>query len=79
MVELLTASEVRSLLLSKVAGSQKELANRIGISASYLSDVLSQRREPGPKIAEYLDLEVVHLYRAKPTPDSGKAGGGDHG
>jgi DNA-binding transcriptional regulator YdaS (Cro superfamily) len=66
MTEFLTASDVRREIMEEVAdwGSQKAVAKRIGVSPAYLSDVLLCRREPGPKIASYFDLEPVTLYRA---------------
>lgn len=62
----LIAFDVRALIYDEIAnwGSQKVVAGRIGVSASYLSDVLLARREPGPKIAAYFDLEPVTFYRA---------------
>lgn len=70
MAETFTAVEVRSMILDEVSdwGSQKALAARMGVSPAYLSDVLSQRREPGPKIAAYFDLQRVILYRAEIRP-----------
>lgn len=54
------------MILDEVAdwGTQKMVAKRIGISPAYLSDVLLGRREPGPKIAAYFELEAVTVYRA---------------
>ena len=70
--ETFSAAQVRSLILEEVAdwGSQRAVAKRIGISEAYLSDVLCARREPGPKVAEYFDLEAVTLYRAKACSDT---------
>jgi hypothetical protein len=66
--ELLNVGEVRDLIRDEIAdwGSQKALAQRIGISPAYLSDVLLMRRDPGPKIAEYFELEAVTFYRPRP-------------
>ena len=44
-------------------GSQKAWAQRIGLSESYLSDVLNGRRDISPRILKYLDLERVTTYR----------------
>jgi hypothetical protein len=65
--ELFSAAGVRNMLLEEVAnwGTQTMVAKRIGVSTSYLSDVMLARREPGPKITEYFDLEAITLYRAK--------------
>ena len=47
------------------AGSQKLWADAQGISAAYVSDVVQGRKEPGAKILDALDLEVVVTYRRK--------------
>ncbi len=47
------------------AGSQKDLAARIGVSPTYISDVLNERKEPGEGILEPLGLERVVTYRRK--------------
>lgn len=46
-VELLEAG-------AKKSGSQKRYASELGISESYLCDILNLRREPGEKILEPL-------------------------
>lgn len=50
---------VKKLLreLERTDSSQRSMANTIGCSTSYLSDVLNYRREPGPQILSYLGLE----------------------
>lgn len=45
------------------AGSQRELAIRLGVSAAYLGDVLHGKREPGSKLLKALGLERVVVYR----------------
>lgn len=67
---MIRASDVRDLIHDEIAnfGSQKAVAERIGVSASYLSDVLLARREPGPKIADYFDLEPITFYTPKDSP-----------
>lgn len=47
----------------KVEGSQKAYAARVGISESYLSDVLKERREISTRILKHLGLERVTTYR----------------
>jgi hypothetical protein len=42
--------------------SQADLANRIGISPSFLSDILARRRDPGKKLLMYLGLERRIVY-----------------
>lgn len=49
-----------------VAGSQKAYAERIGVSQTYLSDVLTGNRAPGEKILTALGLEAVMMYQEKP-------------
>jgi hypothetical protein len=44
-------------------GSQRAVAKRFGVSDAYLSDVLYQRRLPGPKILSGLGLERDDTYR----------------
>jgi transcriptional regulator with XRE-family HTH domain len=60
-----TDSEIRDRLKRCVtaAGSQRALADKIGVSAPYLSDVLNGNRNPGPKVLAYLGLE--RHYRKK--------------
>lgn len=45
------------------AGSQLTLAKQLGVSPSYLSDVLNGRREPGKAILCALDLQAITEYR----------------
>ena len=44
---------------------QKELAERLGISKSYLSMILSGQRIPNPELAERLSSLEVHNFEAK--------------
>ena len=46
-------------------GSFAKLAQRIGISAAYMSDVMSGKRNPGPKILQYLGLEKRASYEKR--------------
>ena len=46
-------------------GSQAAWAERAGLAAPYISDVLRGRREPGPSLCEALGFERVVLYRRK--------------
>lgn len=48
---------------AKRAGSQKALADELGVSDTYLSDVLNGRKEPGEAILIPLGLERVVTYR----------------
>lgn len=47
------------------AGTQKALAEKLGVSPMYLHDVLHDRREPGKAILDALNLERVVSYREK--------------
>lgn len=50
--------------LAGVYGSQKALAEHIGVSGAYLSDVLQGYRQPGPKILKALGIERNEAYRS---------------
>ena len=45
--------------------TQKELAERIGITPQYLNDILQQHRRVSGKALDYLGLEEVITYRRK--------------
>lgn len=47
----------------EVEGSQKAYAKLVGLSESYLSDVLNRRRDISPRILKHLGLERVTYYR----------------
>lgn len=78
MPNLRNASKVTSPpnvvdMLAKKRGARpwRELAAEIGCSAAYLSDVINGRREPGPKILDFLGLErVLVKKRNKGTTSS---------
>lgn len=44
-------------------GTQKDLAEKLGVSTAYLSDVLQGKREPAGKMLEALGIERVVTYR----------------
>lgn len=76
-VRVLTAEQVRDMLHAMVRelgnprnghGGQKPLAEHLGVSESFLSDVLNGRREPTEAILQPLGLERVVTYRRK-TPE----------
>ena len=54
----LTAAQVRAALRqeARAAGSQKALAKRIGVSPTFLCDILNGRREPSGKPVAFLGL-----------------------
>jgi hypothetical protein len=63
----------------ETAGSLRETARCWGISAAYLSDVMTGNRKPGPKILKHMGLEctvkVVRTYdyqKKKPQSKAGK-------
>ena len=56
-------------LLSKVFMTNKEAALSFGISESYLSDILSGRRQPGEKILFKLGLKKEIVYRELTNDD----------
>lgn len=56
---------------AKEAGTQTVLAERLGISSAYLSDVLNGRKDPGESILAPLGLERVVTYRRKRAEANG--------
>jgi DNA-binding transcriptional regulator YdaS (Cro superfamily) len=57
---------VRRLLARCAKSSQKAFALQLGISPSYLSDVIAGRREPGPAVLSALGVERIVRYRPLP-------------
>jgi transcriptional regulator with XRE-family HTH domain len=49
--------------MAESAGSQLALAKQLGISTSYLSDVLNGRQEPSKALLVPLGFERVTFYR----------------
>lgn len=69
---MLTADQVRSRLRAdaKRLGGQKVLADKMGMSDAYLSDILAGKRDPSAKkLLDYYKLERHILYA-----DRGKNG-----
>ena len=64
----MNSTEVRNMILLKAyeLGSQKKLAAAIGVLESFLSDVLTWKREPVGKILIYFDLERHVSYHKRP-------------
>lgn len=54
------------------AGTQKALAEKLGINQAYLSDILAGRREPADKILTALKMERVVTYRFVDAAHSGQ-------
>ena len=63
----LTLSQVVNYLKEQAvkAGSQKALAEELGVSSQYLGDVISEKREPGKKILSALKLRKVIKYESE--------------
>ncbi len=61
---VMTAEAVRELLSAEVAqaATAQAWAAALGLSPSYVSDVLNGRREPGDKMLEVLGLQRVTMY-----------------
>lgn len=50
----------------KRSGSMRAYARTIGVTVSYVSDLLNGRRAPGPKILDPLGLEKVKVIEYRP-------------
>lgn len=63
----LSANQVRQHLCATInfLGSQKDAARVMGVSTSFLNDVVKGRRKPTGKILKYLKIERVEVYRFK--------------
>lgn len=77
----LISVDVRTMILkhSQEAGSQSSYAKSIGVSSSYLSDILKGKREPGHKILKALGLvrivEYIDVAECRASAPSGQADG----
>jgi hypothetical protein len=58
-------SYIQQVIESRYAGLQVAFAQDNEMSATYVSDVLKGRREPGKKIIEAVGVEKVTVYRKK--------------
>lgn len=67
----LTGAEFTKLLGTKVqeAGSQKVFAQTLGVSEQYVSDLLRNRRSPGPKLLNSLGFREIRLYEREEEKD----------
>jgi transcriptional regulator with XRE-family HTH domain len=62
-VKLLTKDQVIALLKKRQGErTQQELAEELGVSQQYLSDVLLGRRDPGPAVLDKLNLRQEMVY-----------------
>ena len=58
-----TADQVRKLLKQKQGkGTQKALADRIGVTPAYLSDIYAGNRQPSGKVLAFLKLKRDTVY-----------------
>lgn len=66
-MKTLTEQDVLQILRDLVAerGTQYSVANEIGVTPAYLSDVLRGARKPANKILEYLHLREEKIYKPK--------------
>ena len=67
MTDLLDAEAVRRMLVAVIGavGTQSAFADRHGISAAYVSEVVRGTRDPGPAVLDALGLERVVGSRRK--------------
>ena len=72
-MELFTNDDILAKIKASCAeaGSQRAWAERLGLSASYVTDVLKGRRRPGGSMLDAIECERVEGYRKK----RGRAGG----
>lgn len=65
-MNLINEDRLKEMILKTVSecGSQKEAAKKMGVSASYLNDYLSGRREAGIKILSALELKRICWYES---------------
>lgn len=60
----MTVDEVRLLMKERMNGNAKAWCKEHDVAASYISDVMTGRREPGAKILDALGLVKVVSYEA---------------
>ena len=53
---------IRLRAMAVIEGSQRALARKIGVSASFLNDILLGKREPAGKVVEFLGLRRRVTY-----------------
>ena len=57
-------NQVRAALRDAVGTNQSAWARQHNISPQYVTDVLNERREPGPSILDALGIEKLISYRS---------------
>jgi len=64
----ITLDDVREdlRLMADDMSTHTALAKKIRISPQYLHDILTGRREPGPKVLAFLKVKKVVLYQVLP-------------
>jgi hypothetical protein len=50
--------------------NQATLADEIGVSPQYLSEILRSKKPPSDKVLDFLKLERIVIYRLKPDSDA---------
>lgn len=65
-MDVFTSDEVRQKLRQAAcdAGSQKALAERIGVSSAFLSDIILAKREPSGAVLSFLGLRRAVRYES---------------
>lgn len=60
-------SDIKEILQGfvRIEGNQTKAAQKLGITSSYLSDVLNGKRSPGPSILSKIGLDSVVVYVTK--------------
>jgi transcriptional regulator with XRE-family HTH domain len=63
-MEQLTKQQVQKLIRDRAEqlGSQLAVAEAAGVSAAYISDILNDKREPGPTVLTWLGLSARTVY-----------------
>lgn len=56
---------IKGFIAANYNGSQKEFAEKNDLSATYVTDVLRNRRDPGQKILDAIGVEKVVRYELK--------------
>ena len=63
MATMITRDQLVKLLQKRQGGrAQRELAEELGISPAYLSDIYLGKRDPGESVLEKLGLEKQTVY-----------------
>lgn len=52
-----------------IHGTQQAVAQHFGMSAVYLSDIITGKKQPGKKVLDAIGVERVVTYREKEQPE----------